>query len=527
MKSTQRILAFILADVAGMTSAALIQWNGAVSADFEDGDNWVGGVAPANDLVTDTAYFTGMPPANQPELTADRSIAGVRFDSSGWTLGGSHALTLGIKATGFHRDNGVILNNATTNTISCNLNGSPTVSTYTASSGGLLILSGVVVGSSFSQDYGSAGVVRLAGSRSNAITNQTNQGGWYEFAKTDGAVAMLTGSSVVEIGIHELDFRWLESNQYSHPPRIKPGIYFNAELKGNKETFDRFYGSGRVTFDLAGGTITFVGPSTLPVLWNHWDGAPTYPSKFIGPGTIFLTASGDFNPRRATHASNPGYDLDISATITAGVSVASVSIARLERLYEPTSFTRFSAPAGNPYVQDTRVASGRGLIVENASGSATGKGNVYVYNTDVNTNISTLAGSGIIAPAAGNKVFIQNKGRIAPGYGYKLTDSTRIATLTIQSDVVFETGSELQFDIGATTGDSLSVLGALSLTGAPSLAITTLAEPAADVYTLSTFASRIGTVGATTGVPENYKLLVKDDRIVLQYIAPGTIILLQ
>jgi len=88
------ILPALLAPAVAFSSE--ITWNGASSTDFELGGNWVGGTAPANSVTTDTALFSGTPTVNQPTLTGDRSIGGLRFGvTGGWTLGGAFRLDLG------------------------------------------------------------------------------------------------------------------------------------------------------------------------------------------------------------------------------------------------------------------------------------------------------------------------------------------------------------------------------------------------------------------------------------------------
>ncbi|WP_411847504.1 hypothetical protein AAFN60_09480 [Roseibacillus persicicus] len=86
----------VVATFAGSLSAASISWDGDTSTDFASDANWVGNLAPSDDLLTDTAVFSGPVTANQPELSlGDRSVFGLDFQSGGWTLGGSSTLFLG------------------------------------------------------------------------------------------------------------------------------------------------------------------------------------------------------------------------------------------------------------------------------------------------------------------------------------------------------------------------------------------------------------------------------------------------
>ena len=89
------ITASLLVSLSAISAAhaADISWDNSAT-DFNANASWVGGTAPTDDLTTDIGVFSGSP-AFQPTLTADRSIAGLRFSSDGWTLGGGFTLTLG------------------------------------------------------------------------------------------------------------------------------------------------------------------------------------------------------------------------------------------------------------------------------------------------------------------------------------------------------------------------------------------------------------------------------------------------
>ncbi|MDX2082208.1 MAG: HYR domain-containing protein [Terrimicrobiaceae bacterium] len=71
-------------------------WTGALGADFGEAGNW-NPAAPADDLTTDLAIFTGVLTANQAEINGPRSVAGLGFSSAGggWALAGMGRLTLG------------------------------------------------------------------------------------------------------------------------------------------------------------------------------------------------------------------------------------------------------------------------------------------------------------------------------------------------------------------------------------------------------------------------------------------------
>jgi len=122
LKISRNLLIGGLLAQATILSAAPIVWNGATSTSFTVDTNWASGAAPANDLLTDIATFSGTPPANQPVLNANRSVNGLNFTSGGWTLGGGSTLSVGlggILSTGDNTINATLdINNTGAHTIS-------------------------------------------------------------------------------------------------------------------------------------------------------------------------------------------------------------------------------------------------------------------------------------------------------------------------------------------------------------------------------------------------------------------------
>lgn len=88
-----------------------ITWDGDTDTNYITGTNWVDDVAPADDLSTNIAEFTG----GTVDLTADRSVAGLDY-TTGTTFQGAANLTLGtsgieVNGNSFLSTTGVILNN--------------------------------------------------------------------------------------------------------------------------------------------------------------------------------------------------------------------------------------------------------------------------------------------------------------------------------------------------------------------------------------------------------------------------------
>ncbi len=135
--------------IARAAPAADIGWAN-TAADFNADANWTGAAAPTDDLATDIGVFSGTPAA-QPTLTADRSVAGLRFSSDGWTLGGGQTLTLGQgdpnnldPNDGQQRTLDLNANNATL-TLDVNL-ALGADQNWATNGGGLIVVNGVISG---------------------------------------------------------------------------------------------------------------------------------------------------------------------------------------------------------------------------------------------------------------------------------------------------------------------------------------------------------------------------------------------
>ncbi len=118
-----------------LTHGVVASWTGATTSDFQTAANWEAGL-PVNDISTEIAHFD-ITPLNQPQLTADRAVAGLEFGVSGITLtaASTQALTLGAS--------GIISNGS--NTISAALNLAASQS-WNVSTGSKLIVAGAIAG---------------------------------------------------------------------------------------------------------------------------------------------------------------------------------------------------------------------------------------------------------------------------------------------------------------------------------------------------------------------------------------------
>jgi fibronectin-binding autotransporter adhesin len=259
-----------------LTVTTNIVWTGAVSTNFETGGNWNTASAPANDLVSVWAVFSGTPTANQPVLTTSRSIGGLSFTTTtgGWILSGTanNVLSLGvngISTTGQTSGSNII--NGTMNVA--------TNQTWEVGTGGNLLLTGNITNSlntttNFSVTINASGSlgnvilspaagnsVNLTGSNNTASIFEIKSGGYLELGG-DGVTAPATTST-----------NYINNTQTSssfgtwgiNAPgkvRVNSGTWITGDL--GKNGADKFTGSLQVN----GGTVEFSG------------------ARYLGEGTI-------------------------------------------------------------------------------------------------------------------------------------------------------------------------------------------------------------------------------------------------
>ncbi len=176
-------ISFAFAGVSLLPTTALagaIVWDGDTSTDFTDGQNWTGGVAPANDTTTDIATFNAATP-NQPALPfgGDRSVNGLDFQTGGWTFGGADWTLLlgtgGITSTG-------------NNTVQPNLNIAAGPMTFSSAAGGTLTVGSITTGGTLTLGTSvNTGTVVMQGIVDNPSLNPTLAFGTLIVNKGDGS----------------------------------------------------------------------------------------------------------------------------------------------------------------------------------------------------------------------------------------------------------------------------------------------------------------------------------------------------
>ncbi len=487
--------ALMLAASASTTHAAQKTWSGGVSSDFEDGANWVGGVAPVDDASTDVAVFDGAA-TYQPSLTKSRSVASLLFKTSGWTLGGSsYTLTKGS-----YTGNAIEMQAAGTVTLEPSLHTADWFGVKVPA-GSKLIMNGTV---STTADglvaYTGGGTVRLAGSQTNTLPGGmytgSNQLTW-ELAKTSGAQAlpgaMITNGST---------YRWFGDGQITSGTQGSFRGSGTYDLNGFNQTFSQFTVPANAAANTSATITTGAGVATLsyttPLQVDRTDMAA---AMSVSGNVKFTGSQSNIAIKRNTALT---YDLDVAANINS-------SNANLK--LDGGGIARFSSLTGNGYAKNTSITNGTTLLIANTSGSATGTGTVTV-----NTN-GILGGNGIIVPGSGNSVTISSTGHLAPG--------NSIGTVTITGDANLQSGGAFDFELGDSGASDLLNVANLTLAGDLNLTQMIATTPSG-TYVLANYSGTLsGTFANVSGIPLGYQLNYGDgsnDQITLTVPEPASVI---
>lgn len=242
-------------------------WTGASDTTFSTTGNWSGGV-PANDTTTDTGVFSGTPTVNQPSLTATRSIAGLNFQTAGWTLSGS-TLTLGA--------GGISSAGSGTVTISAPVAVGVAGGTWTIGTGNTLDMSGVLsLGNAYTVNGG--GTLRLSGSSANTMTGTLTLSAGSKIEANKVGVSPFGDTQPVVV---DGTVKWLQSGSLANTVQFTVDNGGLVDLNGYNAGF-AFSGNQKIT--LSGGTVQ-TGTGTWTFTGNNAAGA-------IVNGTTVSTITG-------------------------------------------------------------------------------------------------------------------------------------------------------------------------------------------------------------------------------------------
>jgi autotransporter-associated beta strand protein len=322
-------------------------WTGSSNSTFSANGNWAGNIVPASSTTADYAIFAGSPTVNQPSMTATRSIAGLDFQSAGWTLSGASALTVGAF--------GIDSAGSGNNTVSAPITVGAAGGNWTIGSGNTLDLSGILTMSNAFTVNGN-GTLRLSGSSANSGTGVVtiSSGSTVEINKGSGVVAFVDAQVVNVSGT----VKWLQAGNATSTTQFTVNTGAVLDLNGNNATF-AFSGNQKIT--LSGGTVQ-TGLGT-------WTFAGNNASDAIVNGTTVSTITGitdlGGNNRGVTVSDNAtGVDFNWAAKITD----ASQGVTARTLTFNAGSGTPEVVLGGNnDYRGTTTINSGVTVYADNAN----------------------------------------------------------------------------------------------------------------------------------------------------------------
>lgn len=479
-------------------------------ATFTGGSTWNSTSAWSTAAIpgpTDTAEFVNVGTSGTTvALGASQSINKLQIGTTNaFTIGNAADVTAGNALTLNNVDRIDVSGTEGTQTIA-----SPVAlagdSTWTVNGSGALKVTGAIAGAGLTK--AGLGELQISG---NTYTGPTTVAAGLLRALANDAVK---GALVINGGT----FTGNTTNSIAGSSvTINAGGVFNPGANENVSTTVINGGTANLTYYFTN-SVTMTG-GTLNSGSLYW-GYPQNLTTLANTATAVINSSSrvsqiyNWNINTADGAAaidmdHPGLIINNSAPSTQSVIKTGAGVAL------------FSRAAGNTYeFAYTKVNAGT-LLINNTSGSGTGKSTVQVNSG------GTFGGTGIIGGVAGyttSNVTVAGTsttyGTLAPGM------SDAIGTLTVGSaaqanNVTIGSYGQLAigFASGGTNNDLLVINGVLDASAANSrLAIsvpggTTLTAPS---HTLVTFTSRMGAFANVTGVPAGYQVVYNANSITLE-----------
>ncbi len=332
-------------------AATPLTWDGDTSTTFSATANWVGGVAPANNLATHQAVFSGTITTFLPNLTSTQSVSGLDFQSAGWTFAASSGtLTIGA--------DGIDSTGAGTNTVSAPISVGA-VSTWTLGSGNTLNMSGVL-SSGFNFDTAGSGIIRMSGASANTYTGDITIGAGttLEIDKVNVAAIGNSQDAIVNGTV-----KWLQAGVAGNSARYVVNATGLLDLNGNNASF-AYSGSDKIT--LSGGTVQ-TGAGTWTMTGNNsGNGA-------VINGNMVSTITGNVDMGAADRTSfisdsASGLDFNFAANIT---DVSSGGTTRAMMFTAASGTPEVSLGGNNAYRGLTTINAGVTLYADHANALGT------------------------------------------------------------------------------------------------------------------------------------------------------------
>ncbi len=544
-------------------SAAVSTWTGAVDTSFANAANW--NTLPADDLLTDLATFTGTPSANQPRLTASRSLNGLVFSTptGGWTLSAaSPALTLSLGASGLS----AAAQSSGTNTVSAALTLAAT-QTFQIGTGGTLNLTGslragtslsplagqLVVGGSGTGDMildpAPGQAVELYNTIASAASLQVNRrlvlGSALNSTASINTVSNATsaGIRISDTGLLEVrSGEWRTNDLGSNNTSAFTGtlnLLGGTLATGGARYLGQFNAATGTTVNLSGGTLLVTGGGNTIAnsghlgLGAHGAGTPTGTVTFnVSGGTLDIAKGSGNLPAGITSAAlSLGGIASTSVLFNQSGGTVRVGLTSGSHVFTGTSntntFTNLSIGSTAAANQTAYTLSGGTLLVAGNIQGVMSSGGTSNFNflggtlapgTFVATNLghspTATATSGQTATSEQPGTLVNRGGTLAPGgvgtAGKSVITGnySALPTATLALDLGGTTQATT-FQHSSGTYDTLAVSGTTTLGGQLSFSVLPGFTPASgQTFTVLTSTGTLS--GAFTNAASGARILSTD-----------------